>query len=190
MAVRTEEISAILQQYGVRGTFFEVGKAIAKRPDVSRQLLAAGQILGNHSYHHDAVSYLDPTYPELDEAERAFKENVGVCPALFRPPHGTHTPFMSRTVTDRGMKLVTWDVSAKDWIESDADRLARNIVEKARPGSIILLHDGLDGNIPADRSVVVAALPRIIEGLRSKGFTLVGLDELLGVAAYLPDGGC
>jgi peptidoglycan/xylan/chitin deacetylase (PgdA/CDA1 family) len=62
--------------------------------------------------------------------------------------------------------------------------LARNIVAKARPGSIILLHDGLDGNVGADRSVVVAALPAILAGLKAKGLAPVGLDTLLGVQPY------
>jgi peptidoglycan/xylan/chitin deacetylase (PgdA/CDA1 family) len=181
----TTAIAAILEQYGVRGTFFEVGKAVKKQPEVTRMLIEHGHVVGNHSYHHDAVSFLDPRYTELDEAEQVFRDEVGTCPALFRPPHGTHTPFMSHVVTDSGMTLVTWDVSARDWVATDASKLAKDILAKAKPGSIILLHDGLDGNVGADRSVVVAALPAILEGLRAKGLKPVTLDQLLGVPAYL-----
>jgi len=183
----TLEIRDILDAHGVKGTFFEVGKAIDRRPDVSRALLDDGHLLGNHSYHHDAVSWLDPRYPELKSAQDAFRRNLGVCPALFRPPHGTHTPFMAHVVSDAGMTMVTWDVSAGDWATTDADLVARRVLAKVKPGSIILLHDGLDGNIGADRSVVVRALPMILDGLRARGLQAVTLDRLLGVPAYLDD---
>jgi peptidoglycan/xylan/chitin deacetylase (PgdA/CDA1 family) len=181
----TEQIAGILESYGVRGTFFEVGKAVVQAPGTTQRLFQAGHLVGNHSYTHGNFTYLDPAYPELAQTQRAIQQAGGSCPAVFRPPHGTHTPFMSRVVTDAGMRLVTWDVSAKDWIETDPDALARNILAKVKPGSIILLHDGLNGNIGADRSVVVQALPKILDGLKAKGYEVVRLDVLLGFAPTL-----
>jgi peptidoglycan/xylan/chitin deacetylase (PgdA/CDA1 family) len=83
------------------------------------------------------------------------------------------------------MHTVTWDVSAQDWVERDGHAVARRILDEVRPGSIILLHDGLDGNVEADRSVLEVALPEILDGLAAKGLHPVRLDELLGVAPYL-----
>lgn len=176
----TEQIAGILESYGVRGTFFEVGKAVVQAPGTTQRLVQAGHLVGNHSYSHGNFTYLDPRYPELTQTQHVLKDASGFCPAVFRPPHGTHTPFMSRVVSDVGMRLVTWDVSAKDWSEHDPDALARNILAKVKPGSIILLHDGLDGNIGADRSVLVQALPKILDGLKARGFNVVRLDVLLG----------
>jgi peptidoglycan/xylan/chitin deacetylase (PgdA/CDA1 family) len=184
----TLEIADILEEHGVRGTFFEVGKAVVQRPDVTKALIERGHMVGNHSYYHGAFSYLDPWYPELEQTQKAFKQSVGVCPAVFRPPHGTHTPFMSQIIDDHGMTLVTWDVSALDWVETDGAVVAANVLAKVKPGSIILLHDGIDGNIGADRSVLLKALPEILDGLAKKGLTPVTLDKLLGVPALLP--GC
>ncbi len=181
----TLEISAILDSYGVKGTFFTVGKALEARPDVSKALLDDGHLLGNHSYHHDAFRWLDPRYPELEETQQAFKRTLGVCPALYRPPHGSHTPFMAKVVSDHGMDTVTWDVSAADWATDDGTLVARRVLSKVQPGSIILLHDGSDGNIGADRSVLLTALPIILDGLRDRGLNPVRLDTLLGVRGYL-----
>jgi peptidoglycan/xylan/chitin deacetylase (PgdA/CDA1 family) len=181
----TLEISAILDSYGVKGTFFTVGKALEARPDVSKALLDDGHLLGNHSYHHDAFRWLDPRYPELEETQQAFKRTLGVCPALYRPPHGSHTPFMAKVVSDHGMNTVTWDVSAADWATDDGALVAQRVLSKVRPGSIILLHDGSDGNIGADRSVLLTALPIILDGLRERGLNPVRLDTLLGVRGYL-----
>ena len=83
------------------------------------------------------------------------------------------------------MHAVTWDVSAKDWVETDGATVARNILANVKPGSIILLHDGIDGTVTADRTVLVKALPLILDGLKAKGLTPVRLDELLGQPGYL-----
>ena len=81
--------------------------------------------------------------------------------------------------------MIGWDVSAGDWKARDPGHLADRIVAKARAGSIIDLHDGLDGRVDADRRVLVAALPRILDGLASKGLDTVRLDELLARPGYL-----
>ncbi len=181
----TLQIRDILDRYAVKATFFEVGKAVDARPDVSKALLDDGQLLGNHSYHHDAWRWLDPRYPELQATQDVFSRQLGVCPAFYRPPHGSHTPFMARVVDDHGMTMVTWDDSAGDWATTDGALVAKRILDKVKPGSIILLHDGIDGNIGADRSVILDALPLIIEGLRVRGLQPVRLDELLGRPGYL-----
>ena len=92
---------------------------------------------------------------------------------------------MLAQVHDDGMHAVTWDVSAQDWSERDGELVARNIVDRSQPGSIILLHDGLDGDVHADRSVLLTALPLIIDGLRAKGLEPVTLDRLLDLPGYL-----
>lgn len=181
----TLQISGILDRYGVKATFFTVGKALEARPDISKALLDDGQLLGNHSYSHDAFRWLDPRYPELEQTQAAFKRTLKVCPALYRPPHGSHTPFMARQVSDEGMKMVTWDVSAADWATSDGSLVARRVLDKVKPGSIILLHDGIDGKIGADRSVILTALPLILDGLRERGLKPVTLDRLLDVPGYV-----
>jgi peptidoglycan/xylan/chitin deacetylase (PgdA/CDA1 family) len=184
-ATATVAIKNILDAYGVKATFFTVGKALDARPDISRVLLADGQLLGNHSYHHDSVRWLDPSYPELARTQRAFRRDLGVCPALFRPPHGQHTPFMAWVVHQHGMRTVTWDVSVGDWAATDPSVIVWRVLARVRPGSIIDLHDGLDGRVGVDRSVLVKAMPAILDGLRARGLQPVTLGRLLGVPGYL-----
>ena len=181
----TLAVRDLLDAAGVKGTFFTVGKALDARPDLSRALLEDGHLLGDHSYQHDSLRWLDPRYPELRRTQEAFGRNLGLCPALFRPPHGQHTPFMAWAVHRAGMTMVTWDVSAADWATDDANEVARRVLAHVRPGSIIDLHDGLDGHVEADRSVVVRALPAILDGLRRRSLDPVRLDELVGRRGYL-----
>ena len=181
----TLEVSQVLDQHGVKGTFFEVGKAVDARPEIARALYEDGHLVGNHSYHHDYWRWLDPRYPELDRTQAAFRRQLGVCPAFFRPPHGQRTPFMLAHASSKGMHTVTWDVSAGDWATNDPALVAQRILDHVKPGSIVLLHDGIDGTVTADRTVVVKALPMILDGLKAKGLTPVRLDELLGRPGYL-----
>ena len=180
----TLEISHILDEHDDKGTFFVVGKAVEERPDIVRELRSDGHLLGNHSYHHDSWRWLDPRYPELERTQRVLQRQVGACPTYYRAPHGQHTPFMARVVDDHGMSMVGWDVSAGDWATRDAGQVARAVLDGTEPGSIIVLHDGLDGDLSADRSVLVRALPIILDGLDRRGLKPVRLDTLLGDRGY------
>jgi peptidoglycan/xylan/chitin deacetylase (PgdA/CDA1 family) len=182
----TLAVRDILDAHGVKATFFTVGKALDARPDISQALLADGQLLGDHSYHHDYWRWLDPRYPELDRTQDAFQRNLGVCPGFFRPPHGQRTPFMAWLVDRRDMAMVTWDVSAADWLSHDGTEVAADVLKRVKPGSIILLHDGLDGKVHSDRSVLLTALPLILDGLKQRGLQPVRLDQLLGRPGYVP----
>jgi len=181
----TLKVKDILDSYKVKGTFFSVGMAVAARPDISRALIDGGHLVADHSYSHDYYRWLDPRYPELQKTQDAFFRLLGVRPAFYRPPHGTRSPFVARVVSDRKMKMIGWDVAAEDWSATDSELVAHRILAGAQAGSIVLLHDGLDGNLTADRSVLLGALPLILEGLKSRGLNPVGLDQLLQTPAYL-----
>jgi peptidoglycan/xylan/chitin deacetylase (PgdA/CDA1 family) len=86
------------------------------------------------------------------------------------------------------MRMVGWDVSAGDWATSNPRTIADRVLRKVRGGSIIDLHDGLDGRVNVDRRVLVQAMPLILDGLRARGLHAVRLDQLIGISGYR--GGC
>jgi peptidoglycan/xylan/chitin deacetylase (PgdA/CDA1 family)/predicted MFS family arabinose efflux permease len=183
----TLRIADVLDGYGVKATFFVVGKRADAYPEEVRALVEDGHLVGNHSYHHrkrDAI--LELNYGELGKAEESIAKAAGVCPALFRPPNGFHTPWQLHAVSSHQMRAVGWDVQPSDWERLPAAELVRRVVDSVRPGSIVLLHDGNDTQQGADRSATLEALPGIIEGLRAKGYRFVRVDELLSVPPYLP----
>jgi peptidoglycan/xylan/chitin deacetylase (PgdA/CDA1 family) len=185
-ATATLAIARILDAAHTKGTFFIIGKALDADPSIVRQLYSDGQLLGNHSYHHDQWRWLDPSYPELERTQDAFAREIGTCPIWFRPPHGQKTPMMERVIHEHGMRMAMWDVSAADWTTHDANVVAQRVLAHVEPGSIIDLHDGLDGKVHVDRTVVVRALPIILDGLRARHLRPVRLDELVGGPAYQP----
>ena len=182
----TLRIANTLNHYDVEGTFFTVGKNAESHPEIVRSLVAQGHLIGNHSYrHHKSDALVDPHYGELWKAERAISSAAGVCPAIYRPPNGFHTPWQLHAVASHGMRTVTWDVIPRDWKDPPPDEIVRRVLDSAKPGSIILLHDGKDTDQQTDRSATLNALPGIIEGLRAKGYRIVRLDKLLSVPAYV-----
>ncbi len=183
-AATTLPLMRLLDAHGVKATFFIVGKALDAYPEIVRLLVNDGHLVGDHSYQHDQWRWLDPRYPELDRTQQAFARHNLPCPAWFRPPHGQRTPFVARAVEEHHMRMVLWDAAAGDWATNDAALIARRVLAHARGGSIILLHDGLDGNPGADRRVILRAMPLILAGLKARGLEPVRLDTLLGGAAY------
>jgi peptidoglycan-N-acetylglucosamine deacetylase len=186
----TPMIAETLRRYGVQATFFTIGKNAEAHPDVLHRLVDQGQLIGNHSYHHHkSDSLLDPGYGDLWTAEHAIYAAAGVCPAIYRPPNGFHTPWQLHAVAHHNMKTVTWDVIPRDWKDPPPEVIVQRVLDSAKPGSIILLHDGQDTEQDIDRSATLNALPGIIEGLRAKGYKIVRLDQLLSIPAYLEDCG-
>jgi peptidoglycan/xylan/chitin deacetylase (PgdA/CDA1 family) len=183
-AATTLPLMQMLDANHVKATFFIVGKALDAYPTIVQALVDDGQLVGNHSYHHDQWRWLDPSYPELDRTQDAFARHKLPCPAWYRPPHGQRTPFIARIVHQHHMRMVLWDTAAGDWATNDAQLIARRVLAHVRGGSIVLLHDGLDGNPQANRKVILRAMPLILAGLKAKGLQPVRLDRLLGGPAY------
>ena len=175
----TAAIADLLVARGLRATFFVVGRAVEARPELTRRLVSQGHLLGNHSFRHDAKGWLDPRYPELVRTQRAIRAVAGVCPAFFRAPHGQHTPLLVRVLRRHHVTMIGWDASAGDWSTRSAGVIAQRILRKVRPGSIIDLHDGLDGDPTIDRRVLIRALPIILDGLAARRLRPVRLDALL-----------
>ncbi len=180
----TPAIMKILDAARVKASFFVVGKTLDTSPQVVRALVADGQLVGNHSYHHDDWRWLDPTYPELERTQQAFAREIGTCPVWFRPPNGQRTPLMARVVKSHQMRMVMWDVSVSDRGNDDPSVIASKVLASVKGGSIIDLHAGLSGTTAAHRAAVVAALPIILDGLRARNLKPVRLDALVGGPAY------
>lgn len=183
----TSQMLDILRNYGVPATFFLLGKNVEYYPDTARKILAEGHVLANHSYTHSRLALMEgPKYTELDIAQKTIEKVTGVKPRIFRPPYGEKTPWLLDYIKGKGLVTITWDVSANDPNVKDPYVIADRIISKAKPGSIILLHDGRGIQHGFDRSPTVSALPMIIDALLEEGYTFVTVPELLRVSPYLP----
>ncbi len=184
----TSQILDILARYDVKATFFVIGKNVELYPETAKRIVAEGHVIGNHSYSHQANhAVIDYSSRDVFLAQFAIFSVVGLMPCLYRPPHGRKSPWELQNAKKEGLTVVMWSVSSGELNNKSAVSLAGNIVSKAKPGGIILLHDGYgtDHNTPqSDKTKTVKALPQIIEQLQSKGYRFVTIPELLNVPAY------
>jgi peptidoglycan/xylan/chitin deacetylase (PgdA/CDA1 family) len=166
----TAQILAILVQRQAPATFFTVGRQVERYPELVRQELAAGMAVGSHSYSHPQPFHRLPAARIRDELARGRRtlQPLGVHPVGFRPPGGATTSAVMVAAQELGDRTVLWSVDPADWQPGvSPDQLLWRVLAGARPGAIVLLHDG-----GGDRSATVAALPAIVDGLRRLGLTL------------------
>lgn len=178
----TPRILDLLGAVGARATFFVVGQEVAGREEIVARIAAEGHELGNHTYSHPhTISLRRPGLrDELEKTNEALTRIDGV-PAigLVRPPFGKDRRRTDSVGRELGMRTVLWSVDSADSgsaIDS-ADAVAKNVIANARPGSIVLLHDG--GNT---RPATIGGCERFVPALVERGFELVTVSDLLGAA--------
>jgi peptidoglycan/xylan/chitin deacetylase (PgdA/CDA1 family) len=159
----TPEVLNVLQQNGVPATFFVIGQNAAAEPEMLQKIVAAGNVIGDHTWSHHIPSAkagwkASTLKKEIDHTRRAIKGAAGV----------THAA---------GLSMILWSVDTRDWAAPPNKKFAPIIQKRAAAGleqkhPVILLHDG-GGN----RVATVAALVGIINDYRSHGYRFVTLEE-------------
>ncbi|MFP3879991.1 MAG: glycosyltransferase [Dehalococcoidia bacterium] len=179
----TSQVLSILEQYGIKATFFVIGQNVRRYPDTCRRIATAGNVIGNHSYYHHKSLCLrrgKTVARDIKLAHQAIHTCTGFEPTLFRPPYGFRTPWLMRAVRSLGYMVVTWDNMTADWkANKSGEEIVQTIVRRVKPGSVIILHDGRDSRPSYDRSQMLQALPFLIEALSERGFDFVTIPELL-----------
>jgi peptidoglycan-N-acetylglucosamine deacetylase len=172
---RTPALLDALKEAGVKATFFVVGVRAEQNPDLLRRMDAEGHEIANHSYSHPNLTFLNQSAieRELCRTSCIVREATGKRPRFYRPPGGN----FNRTVIDAaemlGMAGAYWtvDVHKYEGTTHKPEALAKIVLDQIRPGAIVLMH-----NAPEN---TVAAVPIIARGLRSRGYTIVTMSELV-----------
>lgn len=171
----TNSVLDVLSSQGAVATFFCVGMHASAHREVMARIRDEGHEVANHTWSHPFLP--DLTYLELREQIERTTHVLGTTGSrvLFRPPYGSRTPEVMRWLDELGVTIALWDVEPFDWARPGAEAIADRVLSDVRPGSIILMHDG-----GGDRSQTVAALPTVIQGLRSDGYAFATVTDLLG----------
>ncbi|MGZ3102156.1 polysaccharide deacetylase family protein [Streptomyces sp. H72] len=175
-----------LRTLKVPATVFMTGRWAEEYPDAARSIGRDPRFeVANHSYSHHAYTddcYGLPTVPEdrmqadVERAYTAFRE-AGVANAMpyFRFPGGCYDDGALKALTATGVTAVQWDVVSGDAFATDADAVARQVLDGVRPGSVVVMH--------CTRSaapVTEQAVRTIVPELRSRGYRFVKVSELIG----------
>jgi peptidoglycan/xylan/chitin deacetylase (PgdA/CDA1 family) len=184
----TARVLDVLGRERVHATFFLIGQNVRRFPATVARMVREGHVVGNHSDSHP-VGFALESQPdlqrELDSAEESIHAAGGIYPSLFRPPQGLRSPWLMSLLESDSLVAVTWDDAPSDWDPIPAAELVRRTLAQVHPGSIILLHDGMNLTLGADQSETVKALPRIIDGLRALGYRFRTVPELIGARSSL-----
>ena len=162
-------VSTLAKDHAV-GTFFEVGQEVDGREAAMRSAVAAGDELGDHSFHHSQL----PSESDIRATADRIQAASGFRPCDFRPPYGSYDAAEIEAARREGMSTVTWDVDPSDYTRPGSDAIYERVVSHVRPGSIVIMHDG-----GGDRSETLAALPRIVATLRQRGYRFVTVARML-----------
>jgi cellulose synthase/poly-beta-1,6-N-acetylglucosamine synthase-like glycosyltransferase/peptidoglycan/xylan/chitin deacetylase (PgdA/CDA1 family)/spore germination protein YaaH len=182
----TPRVLDALDRAHARAVFFIIGENAEAHPELVRREVQAGHVVGNHTYSHPDLSRVSPLRfdLELNVTERLLEWLTGTHPRLFRPPYHSDESLdeapnaqVVARASSLGYLTLGHDVDPEDFIERDPAKIAARVLSRARPGSVVLLHDG-----GGDRSATVAAIPLIVEGLRVKGLELADPSEITGLA--------
>lgn len=144
----TPKVLDILDRYNAKATFFCIGKNMEKSPDLTREIVARGHTLGNHSYsHHFFFSFFgkNSVITEIKKTSRLIAQISGKKCGLFRPPYGVTNPSIAKAVKSCQMKVVGWDIRSYDTTLRNESAVANRVIKRIRPGSVILLHDNRPG---------------------------------------------
>ena len=170
---QTLKILDILDQYGVKTTFFLVDIWTQRFPELVREIAARGHEIGNHSTSHPQMSKLsrDQILKELsvmsDEAEKI----TGVRPTLFRPPYGDYDNEVVLTAREAGYEVIQWSVDSLDWKNRGVQDLIEKSTRNVKSGDIVLFHN--------DSQYILDALPAILKSYQEQGFTIVPISQIL-----------
>lgn len=175
----TPRVLDTLRHYNIQATFFVEGRFMRAHPDLARRIIAEGHVLGNHTDTHPYLDRqsADVVRAEIDGCDRTLQTTLHLRTFLFRPPRGQWNPTIYREVRKRGDHLILWTVALEHHDAPTPPEMAARALRLVRPGGIILLHDG--GSAPRDATV--AALPLLLDGLRTRGYRCVTVPELLHI---------
>ncbi len=180
----TDELLDVLAAHNARATFFMIGKYVRQRHALVRRVHAAGHLIGNHTETHPWLAWQSDRVirEELQRCQHAIEDTLGCAVHYFRPPHGARRPAVFRAAEELELKLVQWNAMGKDWQPIGAERILANLDrDMARSqqrglGANILLHDGGDVAMGADRSATVNVTATLLQRWAQNGNRAVTVD--------------
>jgi peptidoglycan/xylan/chitin deacetylase (PgdA/CDA1 family) len=183
----TMRLLEILAKHNVCATFFLIGRYVQQRPDIVREIVKGGHIIGNHTFTHPLLTFksVAEVRKELTDCRSAIQDAVGEHSSLFRPPFGGRRPAVLRIARELGLEPVMWNVTGYDWDAPPAAVIEKKVSSQIRGGDVILLHDGGHKQMGADRSQTVLATDHLITRYKSEGYGFVTIQHMLEGAQAL-----
>ncbi len=172
----TPQLLSVLERKNTPATFFEVGVLEHYFHASTSQIVADGYPIGDHTQSHAPMSKLSPAEQQRQMVQQISSTGTygASFPRMFRPPYGLFNAATLTLLKKYRMLMVLWTIDTSDYRQPGVTAIVNSVLSGARPGAIVLMHDA-----GGARAETVAALPRIISGLRARGYKLVTVPRLL-----------
>ncbi|HMK97861.1 MAG TPA: polysaccharide deacetylase family protein [Acidimicrobiales bacterium] len=166
----TPQVLAVLERYHVPATFFEIGEWVAVYPQYTRELVAAGYPVEDHTWSHPDLATISPAQVayQVVMAQNEIRSVTGQTPVCVRPPYNAWDSAVLGEIASLGLTTMSYSVDSRDWALPGTKAIVKNVVTAAFPGAVVDMHDG-----GGPRNETVDALPKIITALRAENYTFV-----------------
>jgi peptidoglycan/xylan/chitin deacetylase (PgdA/CDA1 family) len=181
----TQQLLEVLDRHQVRATFFMIGRYVLAKPQVARAVAQAGHEIGNHTYTHPNLIFCSrmQVKEQIGACERALEDVIGTRAMLFRPPYGGRRPDVLRACRRAGLAAVMWRATSRDWALPTAEAIVDKVLRQIYGGEVILMHDGSDRQMGADRGKTVAATDALVRRLKADGYEFATVGEMMAGAS-------
>ncbi|MBL4586099.1 MAG: polysaccharide deacetylase family protein [Flavobacteriales bacterium] len=172
----TQQILQVLKEENVKATFFCIGKNAGKYPEIVRQIVAEGHVVGNHTYKHDYVFSKAAAEKQIVDGAQAIQKIIGKKPVYFRPPFGVMTPEIAKAAKKANCAIIGWDLRSQDGNIRTTKATINRVKAHLKKSTLLLFHD--------TNPTTPEALREIIHLCRKNGMEIVSLSSMCGIDPY------
>ncbi len=175
----TPQVLALLKQHHAHATFFVMGQNVKQYPQLVRQAVVEGHVVGCHTYTHAIRPSQSVAEKEMRQTRQLVRQVIGRDPVLFRPPYGDVKSNYTRIARQEKDAIILWSVSGADTATRDYKVVRDNVTEGINSGDIVLMHDS------SGKAHTARALPEILTRLEQRGFSFVTIPQMLQLSAQI-----
>lgn len=171
----TPKVLSEFDRVNGKTTFFVLGSLANRQKELVNEMAQRGHVIGSHSWSHKAAPTQKEAGPEIWKTARAIYDSTGQWPSIYRPPYGILDNRTSKVARQDGYGVIHWNKTGADTAKgATAKTIADRVINGAKPGDIVLLHDGA-----GKHDTTIAALPSILDALKKQGYTFVTVPDML-----------
>ncbi|WP_029035785.1 polysaccharide deacetylase family protein [Salinimicrobium terrae] len=166
-----------LGKYNAKATFFCIGENVERYPEIFRQVIKEGHVVGNHTYSHlngwktSVEEYIQNSLQARETMENELPQGTEFKNPLFRPPYGRIKNVQAKRLQQEGFRIVMWSIVSRDYDRTlSPEKCLQNVLNNVRPGSIIVFHD----SFKAEKNMK-KILPEVLKHYKNSGFCFKGL---------------
>jgi peptidoglycan/xylan/chitin deacetylase (PgdA/CDA1 family) len=171
-----------------KATFFEIGEHATWRPDISRDVAAAGMTVGSHTWSHKDLAK-NPYAKDIEQAKQEIEMGVsavhmsvgGPTAPFFRFPDLQQPPDLITYLGTRNIATFSADIDSFDFKMRKPEDVIKSVLTKLQKNGkgIILMHDF--------QHATAQAMPELLHQLKLAGYKVVHMvakDQVTTIDKY------